>query len=180
MFTFFLATDQATRMGNGMCSYTYRCSDSDFCITISHSSHTQSNETITCFQTPSTWVHVCGNHQKRCTAKFKAERCMCCQVLTCMCNYALPGARRKRCRAVGNIRKGTLPGSKQKWCFFRCMCCQVLACICKCALPGARRKRCRAVDAGGLNWWEQDEEYEEMGVLKNLLFPPCQLITPFS
>ena len=35
-----------------------------------------------------------------------------------------------------------------------------------------------------LNWWEQDEEYEEMeveeAVLKKPLFPPCQLITPLS
>ena len=47
--------------------------------------------------------------------------------------------------SVGNIRKGALPGSKQKRCIFRCMCCQVLTCMCNYALPGARRKRCRAV-----------------------------------
>ena len=45
-------------------------------------------------------------------------------------------------------------------------------------------KAARTVDEGGLNWWEQDQECEEMEVeeaaLKNPLFPPCQLITPLS
>ena len=54
-------------------------------------------------------------------------------------------------------------------------------CIARCKAMG---KAARTVDAGMLNWWEQDEEYEEMeveeAVLKNLLFPPCQVITPLS
>ena len=88
-------------------------------------------------------VHVCGEHQKRCFARFKAEKVHF-QVHVLPGVYVhvqlcISGARRKRCRAVGNIRKGAQLGLKQKRCIFRCMCCQVLACMCKCALPGARR-----------------------------------------
>ena len=57
----------------------------------------------------------------------------------------------------------------------------VQVCIARCTALG---KAARTVDEGGLNWWEQDEEYEEMEVeeaaLKNPPFPPCQLITPLS
>ena len=56
----------------------------------------------------------------------------------------------------------------------------VQVCIARCTAVG---KAARTVDAGVLNWWE-GEEYEEMeveeAVLKNPLFPPCQLITPLS
>ena len=57
----------------------------------------------------------------------------------------------------------------------------VQVCIARCTAVG---KAARTVDARVLNWWEQDEEYEEMeveeAVLKKPLFPPCQLITPLS
>ena len=90
-------------------------------------------------------VHVCGEHQKRCFARFKAEKV--------------------------HFQVHVLPGVGV----------HVQVCIARCKAMG---KAARAVDEGGLNWWEQDEEYEEMeveeAVLKKPLFPPCQLITPLS
>ena len=55
----------------------------------------------------------------------------------------------------------------------------VQVCIARCT---AVEKAARTVDEGGLNWREEKEEEMEVeeAVLKNPLFPPCQLITPLS